>query len=212
MCVCVCECVCECVCACVCVCVCMCVCVCVCVCACVCVCDVCVRVRLRVCVCVCVCVCACERAPLRVRACESDTLYRLGTHRDREREREKERGECKKVGGKEVRKAGMKNSKKRQQDDREQGITEGRKKPDACSGRRIGDQHRDASKARLIWGSRRHGTMAVRIKLFSLLLPLLLVTPLSSLFSLDTRIDSKLKREKAKAEAESSGCVSSLTS
>ena len=56
------------------------------------------------------------------------------------------------------------------------------------------------------------GTMAVRIKLFSLLLPLLLVTLLSSLFSLDTRIDSKLKREKIKVEAESSGCVSSLTS
>ena len=57
------------------------------------------------------------------------------------------------------------------------------------------------------------GTMAVRMKLFSLLLPLLLVTLLSSLFSLDTRIDSKLKRdEKAKVEAESSGCVSSLTS
>ena len=56
------------------------------------------------------------------------------------------------------------------------------------------------------------GTMAVRrIKLFSLLLPFFLVTFLSSLFSLDTRIDSKLKREKAKAEAESSGCVSSLT-
>ena len=57
------------------------------------------------------------------------------------------------------------------------------------------------------------GTMAVRMKLFSLLLPfLLLVTLLSSLFSLDTRIDSKLKRdEKAEVEAESSGCVSSLT-
>ena len=35
---------------------------------------------------------------------------------------------------------------------------------------------------------------------------------LSFLFSLDTRIDNKLKREKAKFEAESSGCVSSLTS
>ena len=56
------------------------------------------------------------------------------------------------------------------------------------------------------------GTMAVRIKLFSLLLPLLLVTPLSSLFSVDTRIDNKLKREKSKVEAESSDCVSSLTS
>ena len=56
------------------------------------------------------------------------------------------------------------------------------------------------------------GTTAVRIKLFSLLLPLLLVTLLSSLFSLDTRIDNKLKREQAKVEAESSGCVSSLTS
>ena len=58
------------------------------------------------------------------------------------------------------------------------------------------------------------GTMSVRIELFSLLLPLLLVTLLSSLFSLDTRIDSKLKRETAKVEAESSGCVSvsSLTS
>ena len=57
------------------------------------------------------------------------------------------------------------------------------------------------------------GTMAVRMKLFSLLLPfLLLVTLLSSLFSLDTRIDSKAKREKARVEAESSGCVSSLTS
>ena len=56
------------------------------------------------------------------------------------------------------------------------------------------------------------GTMAVRIKLFSLFLPLLLVTLLSSLFSLDTRIDSKLKREKASFEAESSGCVSSPTS
>ena len=56
------------------------------------------------------------------------------------------------------------------------------------------------------------GTKAVRIKLFSLLLLLLLVTLLSSLFSLDTRTDSKLKREKAKVEAESSGCVSSLTS
>ena len=52
------------------------------------------------------------------------------------------------------------------------------------------------------------GTMAVRIK-FSLLLPFLLVALLSSLFSLDTRIDSKLKREKAKIEAESSVCVSS---
>ena len=56
------------------------------------------------------------------------------------------------------------------------------------------------------------GTIAVRLKLFSLLLPLLLVTLLSSLFSLDTRIDSKLKREEAKVEAESSGCVSPLTS
>ena len=56
------------------------------------------------------------------------------------------------------------------------------------------------------------GTMAVRIKLFSLLLPLLLVTLSSSLFSLDTHIDSKLKREKAQVAAESSGCVSSLTS
>ena len=55
------------------------------------------------------------------------------------------------------------------------------------------------------------GTMAVRIKLFSLLLPLLVIL-LSSIFSLDTRVDSELKREKAKAEAESSGCVSSLTS
>ena len=55
------------------------------------------------------------------------------------------------------------------------------------------------------------GTMAVRIK-FSLFLPFLLVTLLSSLFSLDTRIDSEVKREKAKVEAESSGCVSSLTS
>ena len=56
-------------------------------------------------------------------------------------------------------------------------------------------------------------TMAVRIKLFCLLLPFLLVTLLSSLFSPDTRIDSKLKRdEKAKVEAESSGGVSSLTS
>ena len=42
------------------------------------------------------------------------------------------------------------------------------------------------------------GTMAVRIKLFSLLFPLLPVTLLSSLFSLDTRIDSKLKREKGR--------------
>ena len=42
------------------------------------------------------------------------------------------------------------------------------------------------------------GTMAVRIKLFSLFLPLLLVTLLSSLFSLDTRIDRKLKREKGR--------------
>ena len=50
------------------------------------------------------------------------------------------------------------------------------------------------------------GTMAVVMKLFWLFL-------LSSLFSLDTRIDSKLKRdENAKSEAESSGCVSSLTS
>ena len=56
------------------------------------------------------------------------------------------------------------------------------------------------------------GTMAVRIKSFSLLLPLLLVTLLSSLFSLDTRTDSKLKREKAQSAAESSGGVSSLTS
>ena len=56
------------------------------------------------------------------------------------------------------------------------------------------------------------GTMAVRIKLFSLLLPLLLVTLLSPLFSLNTRINRKLKREKAEVEAESSGCVSSLTS
>ena len=56
------------------------------------------------------------------------------------------------------------------------------------------------------------GTMAVRIKLFSLLLPFLLVTLLSSLFSLDTRIDRKLKREKATVEAKRSGCVSSLTS
>ena len=55
------------------------------------------------------------------------------------------------------------------------------------------------------------GTMAVRIKL-SLFVPFLLVTLLSSLFSLDTRIDSGVKREKAKVEAESSGCVSSLTS
>ena len=56
------------------------------------------------------------------------------------------------------------------------------------------------------------GTMAVRIKLFSLFLPLLLVTLLSSLFSLNTRIDSKPKHEKATVEAENSGCVSSLTS
>ena len=56
------------------------------------------------------------------------------------------------------------------------------------------------------------GTMAVRIKLFSLLLPLLLVTLLSPLFSLNTRTDRKLKREKAEVEAENSGCVSSLTS
>ena len=56
------------------------------------------------------------------------------------------------------------------------------------------------------------GTMAVRIKLFSLLLPLLLVTLLSSPFSLDSRIDKNMKREKAQVEAESSGCVSSLTS
>ena len=57
------------------------------------------------------------------------------------------------------------------------------------------------------------GTMAMQFKLFSLLLPLLLITFLSSLFSVDTRgVDSKLKREKAKVEAENSGCVSSLTS
>ena len=56
------------------------------------------------------------------------------------------------------------------------------------------------------------GTMPVRIKSFPLFLPLLLVTLLSSLFSLDTRIDSEVKRGKAKVEAESSGCVSSLTS
>ena len=49
------------------------------------------------------------------------------------------------------------------------------------------------------------GTMAVRIKLFSLLLPLLLVTLLSSLFSLDTRIDSKLKREKPKLRQKALG-------
>ena len=42
------------------------------------------------------------------------------------------------------------------------------------------------------------GTMAVRIKLFSLLFPLLLVILLSSVFSLDTRIDRKLKREKGR--------------
>ena len=57
------------------------------------------------------------------------------------------------------------------------------------------------------------GTMVVRIKLFSLLQssPSILVTLLFSLFSLDTRIDSKMKRdEKARVEAESSGCMSSL--
>ncbi len=56
------------------------------------------------------------------------------------------------------------------------------------------------------------GTMAARIKSFPLFLPFLLVTLLSSLFSLDTRIDSEVKRGKAKVEAESSECVSSLTS
>ena len=57
------------------------------------------------------------------------------------------------------------------------------------------------------------GTMVVRIKLFSLLQssPSILVTLLCSLFSLDTRTESKMKHdEKAKVEAESSGCVSSL--
>ena len=107
----------------------------------------------------------------------------------------------------------MKNSKKRQQDDREQGINEGRKKPDTCGGRRIGDQHRDASKARLIWGSSRHHGCANYVVLAASSPPVL-VTLLSSLFSLDTRTDSKVKRdEKAEVEAESSGCsVSSLTS
>ena len=46
--------------------------------------------------------------------------------------------------------------------------------------------------------------MAVRIK-FSLLLPFLLVTLLSALFSLDTRIDSEVKCEKVKLRQKALG-------
>ena len=89
----------------------VCVCVCVCLCA-------CVRVRVRVCVCLylcvcqCVCVCACVRVCASVCAGVRVNLMDFIAWDKRERK-------CKKVGRKEVRKAGTKNSKKRQQDDRE---------------------------------------------------------------------------------------------
>ena len=109
-----------------------------------------------------------------------------------------------------MRKAGMKNRKK---DNRMTGSKESVKE-----GRNLTPVVDDVSVTSIVMPARPGssgaavGTMAVRIKLFSLLLPLLFVTLLSSLFSVDTRIDNKLKREKAKVEAESSGCVSSLTS
>ena len=58
----------------------------------------------------------------------------------------------------------MKNRKKDNRMTRsKESMKEGRKH--ACSGRRIGDQHRDASKTRLIWGSSRHHGCANKVVL-----------------------------------------------
>ena len=84
--VCVCVCARACVRACVFVCVYVCVCICVCVRVCLCPC-VCVCACACLCLCVCVYLCLCVRAcvPVPQRACESDTLHRLGRERERER-------------------------------------------------------------------------------------------------------------------------------
>ena len=72
---------------------------------------------IYVCVCVCVYVCVCMCA--YVRACVRLSVRVNLIHFIAWGEREREREECKKIGRKEPRKAGMKNSKKRQLDDRE---------------------------------------------------------------------------------------------